>query len=305
MSGVHGLNGRLLLGNQAKISFGTTLSGNKALRFSQLAAGEHRVGYGESSVALTLKRPLLVAQTVLRQDQYFDLLRILGPRHRVLMAMFRGGWQTIVARGTDAALDTLTLPQVRTILEETVSVGRILRSGQRVFGFGDLEDVLFTRVSLRPIGIGGLFGTKDLGEHFPAYLNWLQAAALAALSEKGYRLPRGWEWEIAAGDLNEKSFRDLQKLREVAVLESDRPTEVGTKAPNSHGLYDMLGLVHEWTSDLHDPALSMDDSRTSMQVYGGAYYDSVENAFAANRTFFPPTTLFNGLGVRLFADVNP
>lgn len=287
----------ILIGNLAKVNFSAVWRDSLALPFSRVSPGDPR-------------RAFLAAQTLLRQDQYLELLRVLGPRHRVVMAMFRGGWQTIVARGTSAELDALTTSQMRAVLEElleeleeTVSVGRIFQSGQRVFSFRDMEDALFTRVSLRPMSLQGRFDSEDLGARFPAYFNWFQAAALATLSEEGYRLPYSWEWEIAAGNLNE--VRDPQRLREVAVLERKVPTEVGTKAPNNHGLHDMLGLAHEWTSNPHDPALFMDDSRMSMRVYGGAYYDSVQEAFVANPTFFPPTVLFNGLGVRLFADVNP
>lgn len=93
-------------------------------------------------------------------------------------------------------------------------------------------------------------GDSLLGDNYPAYASQWMAKAIAALSLEGYRLPGNEEWEIAAGELRGKRFLEREALAEVAVfgrtLEGG-PTVVGTKRPNKYGLYDMLGLVWEWS----------------------------------------------------------
>ena len=68
-----------------------------------------------------------------------------------------------------------------------------------------------------------------------------------------YRLPSGDEWEHAcrAGTTG-KYHCNESELEDYAVFNRAAVTDVKTKKPNAFGLYDMHGLVWEWTTDTTD-----------------------------------------------------
>jgi len=73
----------------------------------------------------------------------------------------------------------------------------------------------------------------------------------------------------------------------------DRPTKVGSYAPNKLGLYDMHGNVWQWCEDLYDP-------KTSDRVFrGGGWNLESEHCRAAVRSGVRPIARYEILGLRV------
>lgn len=70
-----------------------------------------------------------------------------------------------------------------------------------------------------------------------------------------YRLPTEAEWEYAAraGTRGDRYARDLDGLGWCVDNSEESTHPVGQKAPNSWGLYDMVGNVWEWVQDIYGP----------------------------------------------------
>ena len=76
----------------------------------------------------------------------------------------------------------------------------------------------------------------------------------------GYRLPTEAEWEYAARAGNRDDDVVLSQVPDVverigwyADNSGGRLHEIGLKEPNSFGIHDMVGNVHEWTWDFYQP----------------------------------------------------
>jgi len=103
------------------------------------------------------------------------------------------------------------------------------------------------------------------------------AIVMANWSKNGYRLPTEAQWEYAAKGGNESpenyTYAGSNDVNGVAWYSgnSDSKThEVGTKAPNGLGLYDMSGNVWEWCWDWYD-SYSSEAQTDPDGVYSGAY----------------------------------
>ena len=96
-----------------------------------------------------------------------------------------------------------------------------------------------------------------------------------------YRLPTEFEWEYAAraGAQDDISWSEINS---VAVIASKTPKAVGSKMPNTWGLYDMLGNVWEWVEDFYNEQLFADSvppKKGKQHVLKGApFYGDVKNA---------------------------
>ena len=133
-----------------------------------------------------------------------------------------------------------------------------------------------------------------------------------------YRLPTEAEWEYAcrAGSAVKFCFGDDEsKLGRYAWYGSNsvkKTHSVGTKAPNTWGLYDMHGNVWEWCEDWYDTNYykesPKDDpqgpSNGSYRVFrGGSWNYEAANCASGNRRRNGPGRRSDNLGLRLARSV--
>lgn len=105
---------------------------------------------------------------------------------------------------------------------------------------------------------------------------------MAASTKKKYRLPTEAEWELAcragvAGDWK-MSPADLDKVAWYAANSNGVTHPVGKKEPNKFGLYDMLGDVGQWATDMSgNPVLC-----------GSCYFDAASALTPTARRHYAP-----------------
>jgi formylglycine-generating enzyme required for sulfatase activity len=112
----------------------------------------------------------------------------------------------------------------------------------------------------------------------------------------GYRLPTEAEWQYAckAGTTGYR-YGELDEIAWYADNSGGRVHDVGGKAPNPWGLYDMLGNVWEWCWDLYD-----EEVYGSYRIFrGGGWAESARGCGATVRRRSFPTFAIDDLGVRL------
>jgi formylglycine-generating enzyme required for sulfatase activity len=162
--------------------------------------------------------------------------------------------------------------------------------------------------------------------HSPATnVSWNQAqqfiAALNKLDQGTFRLPSEAEWEYAAragattrfywgDDPNYKQIHDYAWWRGNAWDTGNRYAhKVGTKLPNTWGLYDMSGNVWEWCEDDYygdyngapsDASARVDSPRGENRVLrGGGWYYSGSSCRSAIRSWNTPDKTSSYYGFRV------
>jgi formylglycine-generating enzyme required for sulfatase activity len=118
----------------------------------------------------------------------------------------------------------------------------------------------------------------------------------------GYRLPTEAEWEYAckAGTPGIR-YGELDSIAWYKDNSGGMTHEVGMKEPNAWGLYDMLGNVWEWCSDIYDETVY-----GSYRIFrGGGWYDEERGCLATNRRRSHPTSFkIDDLGFRIAKNLN-
>jgi formylglycine-generating enzyme required for sulfatase activity len=113
----------------------------------------------------------------------------------------------------------------------------------------------------------------------------------------GYRLPTEAEWEYACkAGTPAPRYGEIDHIAWYKGNSAGTTQPVGRKAPNAWGLYDMLGNVWEWCTDVYDA-----------QVYGsyrilrgGGWADEARGCLATNRRRSHPTSFkIDDLGFRI------
>lgn len=114
---------------------------------------------------------------------------------------------------------------------------------------------------------------------------------------EGFRLPTEAEWEYAC-KAGTKSIRygDLELIAWYKNNSEKETHDVGLKEPNLWGLYDMLGNVWEWCSDVYDETVY----GTYRIFRGGGWFDEERGCLATNRRRSHPILFkIDDLGFRI------
>ncbi|MEX1191551.1 MAG: SUMF1/EgtB/PvdO family nonheme iron enzyme [Brumimicrobium sp.] len=118
----------------------------------------------------------------------------------------------------------------------------------------------------------------------------------------GFRLPTEAEWQYAcqAGtkDIRHGELNEISWFKENS---NNRTQEVGKKQPNEWGLYDMLGNVWEWCSDIYDETVY----GTYRVFRGGGWCDQERSVMATTRRRSHPFSFkIDDLGFRIAMNMN-
>lgn len=118
----------------------------------------------------------------------------------------------------------------------------------------------------------------------------------------GYRLPTEAEWQYAcqAGS-TEIRYGELEDIAWFKDNSMDKTQEVGLKEPNAWGLFDMLGNVWEWCSDVYDETVY-----GSYRIFrGGGWCDEERSVMATTRRRSHPKAFkIDDLGFRIAQNKN-
>jgi formylglycine-generating enzyme required for sulfatase activity len=120
-------------------------------------------------------------------------------------------------------------------------------------------------------------------------------------SANGFRLPTEAEWQFACqGGRNEIRYDELDKIAWYKNNSSNTTHEVGLKKPNTFGIYDMLGNVWEWCSDIYDESVY-----GSYRVFrGGGWCDYERSVMATTRRRSHPVSFkIDDLGFRIARNI--
>ena len=116
-------------------------------------------------------------------------------------------------------------------------------------------------------------------------------------SANGFRLPTEAEWQYACqAGTKQIRYNDLELIGWYKENSKNRTHDVGLKKPNAWGLYDMLGNVWEWCSDIYDETVY-----GSYRVFRGGGWCDVERSVMATtrRRSHPFSFRIDDLGFRI------
>lgn len=117
----------------------------------------------------------------------------------------------------------------------------------------------------------------------------------------GYRLPTDAEWEYACkvGQTTPR-YGEIDSISWYKENSNGETHEIGLKDSNKWGLFDMLGNVWEWCSDIYDETVYS----SYRIIRGGGWNDEERGCLATNRRRSHPTAYkIDDLGFRIARDL--
>jgi len=160
--------------------------------------------------------------------------------------------------------------------------------------------------------ISGSTNPSDWGT-VPTIDNKAWTDVVIVSGSNGYRLPTEAQWEYAAkggngspGNYIYSGSNDPDAVAWNRDNSVDRTHEVGKKAPNWLGIYDMSGNVREWCWDRwgnytrrYKKNPNGASSGSVRALRGGSYNDPVLNLSSVYRTNFVQYTMYHYMGFRV------
>lgn len=122
------------------------------------------------------------------------------------------------------------------------------------------------------------------------------------LNPGGYRLPSEAEWEYACkAGMTGIRYGEIDDIAWYKKNSGQTTHKVGMKKPNPWGLYDMLGNVWEWCSDVYDETVY-----GSYRIFrGGGWCDEERGCLSTNRRRSHPTSFkIDDLGFRIARSIS-
>lgn len=118
---------------------------------------------------------------------------------------------------------------------------------------------------------------------------------------RGYRLPYDAEWEYACkAGLTAARYGEIDSISWFKENSHSETHELGQKAPNQWGFFDMLGNVWEWCSDIYNER----EYGSYRVIRGGGWNDDERGCLATNRRRSHPTAYkIDDLGFRIARDL--
>ena len=149
-----------------------------------------------------------------------------------------------------------------------------------------LDAVVFCNLLSEKVGLEPCYIQAKMGEEI-----------IFNPTSNGYRLPTESEWQYACkATTTGIRYGELDAIAWYKENAMNSTQDVGLKLPNTWGLYDMLGNVWEWCSDIYDETVY----GSYRILRGGGWYDEARSCMATNRRRSHPTSFkIDDLGFRI------